>query len=306
MRRNSRKAFLAAFLLITGASSVLAANFTYRQYQQGLVPPAIKSEELPVAPPPPVCSLPWGGTLANGSSVQAYRDALVPYGSTCVVQTRSCSGTDLSGSYPYQACSVSAPVAASLVGNGVSTKGACASGELGCATFSPTDKSSAVTLSNGNLTAIASATGDSVRGTLGKSAGKWYWEYTVTAAPAPNNSMLGIGTANMLLANYPGTSVEGYGYWGNNGSSYYKGTSYSGGTSYGAGAVIGVAFDADNHTLTFYKNGAAARTFTAVAAVAWHPAVSPYTSGATSTITANFGQSNFAYAPPNGYHAGLY
>ncbi|MFA6383550.1 MAG: hypothetical protein WCX17_03945, partial [Parcubacteria group bacterium] len=53
------------------------------------------------------CTLPWGGTLANGSSVTAYQASSVPCGSTCTSQTRTCNNGTLSGTYTNQACSVS-------------------------------------------------------------------------------------------------------------------------------------------------------------------------------------------------------
>ncbi|MFA6383333.1 MAG: hypothetical protein WCX17_02830 [Parcubacteria group bacterium] len=53
------------------------------------------------------CALPWGGTLANGSSVTAYQASSVPCGSTCTSQTRTCNSGTLSGTYTSQTCSVS-------------------------------------------------------------------------------------------------------------------------------------------------------------------------------------------------------
>src|SRR5688572_22735883 len=54
--------------------------------------------------PPASCSLPWGGSIVHGASVTAYQASTVPYGSSCVSQTRSCSNGSLSGSYQYQSC----------------------------------------------------------------------------------------------------------------------------------------------------------------------------------------------------------
>ncbi len=61
------------------------------------------------------CSLPWGGTTNDGSSVTAYQSSSVTSPSTCVSQTRTCTNGTLSGSYAYQSCSVtSAAPTASL------------------------------------------------------------------------------------------------------------------------------------------------------------------------------------------------
>jgi len=54
------------------------------------------------------CSLPWGGTITHGQSVTAYQSSSVPYGNSCVSQTRSCDNGSLSGSYTYASCSVAA------------------------------------------------------------------------------------------------------------------------------------------------------------------------------------------------------
>jgi hypothetical protein len=51
------------------------------------------------------CPLPWGGTIAHNQSVTAYSSPSVPYGSSCVAQTRSCSNGTLSGSYGHATCS---------------------------------------------------------------------------------------------------------------------------------------------------------------------------------------------------------
>jgi hypothetical protein len=52
------------------------------------------------------CNLPWGGTIDNGSSVTAYLNSSVAYGSACASETRTCSNGTLSGSYTNQSCSV--------------------------------------------------------------------------------------------------------------------------------------------------------------------------------------------------------
>jgi hypothetical protein len=58
-----------------------------------------------------------GGTVANGSQVQAYAAAYVAYGSTCTAQTRVCSNGTLSGSYPWGTCQVSDPMSCVFGGN---------------------------------------------------------------------------------------------------------------------------------------------------------------------------------------------
>jgi Tfp pilus assembly protein PilV len=52
------------------------------------------------------CTLPWGGTIVSGNSTTAYQSAAVPFGSSCLSQTRTCSNGTLSGTYTNQSCSV--------------------------------------------------------------------------------------------------------------------------------------------------------------------------------------------------------
>ena len=59
-------------------------------------------------PTPASCTLPWGGTIASGSSITAYYATPVACGSTCTSQTRTCTNGTLSGTYTKQSCTVSA------------------------------------------------------------------------------------------------------------------------------------------------------------------------------------------------------
>lgn len=60
------------------------------------------------------CNLPWGGTLANGASVQAFSTSSVACGNSCPASTtRTCNNGVLSGSGNFASCSVDACGAAS-------------------------------------------------------------------------------------------------------------------------------------------------------------------------------------------------
>jgi len=61
------------------------------------------------APPAASCTLPFGGSLNSGQSIDAYQASSVPNGSTCVSEIRNCSNGNLSGSFVHGSCSVSAP-----------------------------------------------------------------------------------------------------------------------------------------------------------------------------------------------------
>ena len=55
---------------------------------------------------PFTCPLSWGGSLSSGKSVSAYQSPTVPYGSTCISETRTCSNGTLSGTYANKSCAV--------------------------------------------------------------------------------------------------------------------------------------------------------------------------------------------------------
>lgn len=50
-------------------------------------------------------------SILNGQSVMAYQNSSVPYGSTCVGESRKCTSGALSGSYSYASCQVGQPKA---------------------------------------------------------------------------------------------------------------------------------------------------------------------------------------------------
>ncbi len=64
-------------------------------------PPACNNNSGPSA-----CVLPWGGSIASGSSVVAYLLSAVISPATCTSQTRNCTNGTLSGSYTNQNCIV--------------------------------------------------------------------------------------------------------------------------------------------------------------------------------------------------------
>jgi hypothetical protein len=170
-------------------------------------------------------------------------------------------------------------------------------------TWNPLDKSSQVTLTNGNLNATATvADWRSVNGTVGMSSGKWYWEVTVTGTVY---HMIGISKAGINLGQWVGYDANGWGYYAQSGtynnSSYINTSTFA---SYTSGDVIGVAFDASAGSLYFYKNGTAQNSgnaaYTGLTSGPYFPAISHFSS---TNSDANFGQRPFAYTPPSGFVA---
>jgi len=161
------------------------------------------------------------------------------------------------------------------------------------------DRNSNATISNGNLDVTATTTWRGVRGTMGMSYGKWYWEFLKNTV----NTITGIGNStNGHLNGFIGQSFSGsYGY-------SYTGTKYtlgennaSYGSSYANGDIIGVAFDADSGTLEFFKNGTSQGTaYTSIPSDTYFPLVSLFSTG---NSTFNFGQRPFAYTAPSGFKA---
>jgi hypothetical protein len=159
------------------------------------------------------------------------------------------------------------------------------------ATLNPLDVSG-VTLSNGNL-ALTTASGR-VRGTIFPSSGKWYFEVSFSAIP----STTAVGIANVTNKINTSNDSQSRAYL-STGSKISNGTSAAYGATWTTNDVIGVAYDIDAGTITFYKNNVSQGTaYTDIAGDSWSPWIQ---GGFTGTI--NFGQRPFAYTPPTGFRA---
>jgi hypothetical protein len=100
----------------------------------------------------PPCVTPWGTSLPHGQSVPAYQSPSVPYGGTCIGQTRSCSRGLLSGSYVYPSCSVTPPASCPLPWGGSIAHGQSTPAYLaGSVPFGGTCTGQTRTCNNGNL-----------------------------------------------------------------------------------------------------------------------------------------------------------
>ena len=181
-----------------------------------------------------------------------------------------------------------------------------------------------VTFSEGNLQSVDAGTTYSLHwtGTFGMSTGKWYWE---VLAHTMGGSAGNIGICNSVhRVATAGTGV----FYSNDGKrnavSYLYGTTTYG-DSYTNGDIIGVAFDADNETVTFYKNNSSQGAVGSVLTTANGPYFAAAGDGQNATTykyVANWGQDSsfagnktaqgnqdengvgdFYYAPPSGYLA---
>jgi hypothetical protein len=163
------------------------------------------------------------------------------------------------------------------------------------------------TLSQGNLYAVMSAPGSTegmAVGTIGMTTGKWYWEVNVVSANTSYGYPCSIGIGNLSTTTGVGVPITSYAYNskdGNKLSNTGSLVSAAYGASYTANDVIGVAFDADAGTLTFYKNNTSQGTaFTGIASSTWFARVG---SNDGCTVAFNFGQRPFSYTPPTGFKA---
>ena len=173
-------------------------------------------------------------------------------------------------------------------------------------TLNPLDRQSTNgTLSNGNLDLTqSSAAWAMYRGTMFVSSGKWYYEinignnqYTTFGilsddyhmASATNNwpTQTGAGDTYVLYP-YTGKKLDGT-----------QSISYTSANTSAAGDIYGVAFDLDNGTITFYKNGASLGQ--AFSGISGNFAPAAWLYNQSNADSYNFGQRPFAYTPPSGH-----
>ena len=176
-----------------------------------------------------------------------------------------------------------------------------------------------LTLAEGNLKITGASEANSIRSTMMMTSGKWYWECRLVTAGIYN--AIGIAsstssTLNTLL----GSDSESIGYFSHTGLTQKGGTATTSGATWSTtGDIMGIAFDADNGDLTFYKNNSSQpNSYSGLTEGYWMPA---FTSR-TGAIIVNFGQDgsfagtataqgntdangygDFYYAPPSGYLA---
>ena len=168
------------------------------------------------------------------------------------------------------------------------------------------------TFSQGNNTIVtpASSTYAPTTGTIGLTAGKWYWEVKPTTMSL-DEELTGITSTQCTSATAQilGYFPNDWAYYANNGNSYNNNTSTSYGNSYAVNDIIGVALDITNSKLYFAKNGTwqnsgvptsgatgtGAISITAVASTpleAYFPAQT-YWQSASNTVSVNFGNGYF-------------
>ena len=154
--------------------------------------------------------------------------------------------------------------------------------------------------SKGNLqVADNGTTFGSVAATIPMRTGQWYWEIKCVSSGG-SHGQIGI-KRETETATYPGGSVASYAYQ-TDGQKFNNSAGAAYGSSYTTGDIIGVAYDADIGTLSFYKNGVSqGSAFTGLTG-GYHAVVGDQANGTQYIWEANFGQRPFAYTPPVGFN----
>ena len=135
-------------------------------------------------------------------------------------------------------------------------------------------------------------------------SGKWYWENEVVEATAT-----AIGIANVYSNQDLGpANAHNWMYYSATGQVYLDGSASSYGAAFNTnGTIIGVAFDRDNLTLEFYKNGASQGKLTKISGLIdteTYYAMCGDSGGASqSQVRVNFGQKPFKFPPPDGFQS---
>ena len=176
------------------------------------------------------------------------------------------------------------------------------------ATLNPLDNFyCAGTFSNGNNTIVTGSSEYSyVRGTLGVSQGKWYYEAKAVATSSANTwySIGWSGNSPNGTTTPLGNQSDAVAYQGQNGTIRINTVETSTGTTFTTGDIIGTALDLDNNLVYFYKNGtlvnSGGTSITASASTTngiWCPAVGDFDGTGTKTWSANFGNGYFGTTP---------
>ena len=131
---------------------------------------------------------------------------------------------------------------------------------------------------------------------------KWYFEFTLSS----NKGALGIAKPDTDVTSYLGQRAGAYIYL-SNGNKANNNSYVSYGSTFTAGDTIGVAFDADNGNLYFYKNGVVQNSgtaaYTGLTSGPYMPAFSDDFGSDAGDGSFNFGQMRFKYPMPSGYAA---
>ena len=189
-------------------------------------------------------------------------------------------------------------------------------------TTNPLDQNGGVQFSAGNLNVgSTSASWRSTRGTFGVAQGKWFYEVKPSfTGGASLDMMVGWGDFTIAIPSEFSSSSPALTYTAGSGNKQLDGSNTGYGATYNVDDIIGVAFDADALTVTFYKNGTSQGTITTgwSSGITWTPIISLYGRYSNTKASFNFGSppytissgnadangyGNFEYSVPTGYYS---
>ena len=159
----------------------------------------------------------------------------------------------------------------------------------------------------GNLNVVGDSNSRTVAGTMSSPTGKYYAEGTFTSGFATNGWFFVWDTSTPYVAgNVPATTGQTGAYYAGITGNIVKsitGTTTTIGTypTWTNSDIIGMAFDADAGTISFYKNNSLQVTITDSAFIGRPLTFGIYYYAGSASI--NFGQRPFSYTPPTGYLA---
>ena len=165
------------------------------------------------------------------------------------------------------------------------------------ATANPLDQNGGMTFSEGNLSvASTSASWRSTRGTLGMTAGKYYWEVkAVNTSGSLLDMAVGVADFSLAIPSEWSSENPSLAYTGGSGDKQLNGVQTSYGATYDVGDIIGVAFDADNLTVEFFKNGTSQGSISTgwSSGITWTPVIALYGRYNNTKASFNFGNGYF-------------
>jgi hypothetical protein len=176
--------------------------------------------------------------------------------------------------------------------------------ETGYATWSPLVAQSGGdnTLSDGNLRTTNGGTRTTTMSDF-PLTGKTYWEIVFNSGTYNYYGMTRRDGFNTVANNNSGIKYTGYkdysyGHQQTDGKFYNASNIEASPGAYANGDVMGWAFDADNHVVKLYKNGALILTYNDIDAGQYYPSM---THSGSATADTNFGQKPYKFPPPDGY-----
>jgi hypothetical protein len=190
-----------------------------------------------------------------------------------------------------------------LMTSGAASMGAFGFGRgSGGTTWNPNDKSSEITLTNGNLTASDSPGGSTftaVRSTTSKTAGAWQVEIRCEVFASGSVPSVGLANASAPLNAQLGLDTNSI-VWQSGGTVVFNGVSLAVIDSYGPGDTVAIFPNFGLQIVVFQKNGGAQYGPYNIAAMSGPRFVIGQLGSVASPVqlTANFGRSPFLLPTP--------